>query len=640
MISKNILKVWMGGILLFFAVSCEEYLDKTIESELPEEEVFKDFEHAQGFVEQMYTYVVNYASSTDQYNANSFCLSDATVSNSANQLDLFFDRGALDHWEHRGYFINHGSVSDASMVTRFGIWNGWEAIRIANTAIKNIDLMVGATQTERDLILGQALFFRAYFHHEIMKFWGRIPYVDKVLTGNDEDFKLKRPATYWDCAMRADEDFAAAAELLPYSWEDLQDDPDVSFLTFREETFGNNLLRINKAIVYSYKGKNLLFAASPLMQGNMDTYAYNKDLCEQAAADFARVIRMDLDDVNDLGLATMDNYGAVFYTSVADKLNWPGTAKNMGGQGEFIFSSTAQPRGNAQNLAKTFTPYNPNPRKVVPSHNFVHNVFGTANGLACDEDPAHDPQREFDNRDPRFYKWIVTDGDMLIEKAAANPVYKYARLYTDGKLRQVVDIDHTGYFTKKWADITFNYGANTNGPSDGQTNITVHWLNMRLTDVYLMYAEALAATSSYGVSGAPNYPYLSNMSALDAINIIRDRAGIPHAEVSYPGIDGNPEKFMDVIRRERGMELCFEGHRWTDLRRWMLAHLDEYKTKTALDYDRDDPSSMGDKSTFTNINFRERVVLERVCEYPKHFWLPFPTDQTMMYPGFEQNPGW
>ena len=229
---------------------------------------------------------------------------------------------------------------------------------------------------------------------------------------------------------------------------------------------------------------------------------------------------------------------------------------------------------------------------------------------------------------------------MLIEKAAANPVYKYARLYTDGKLRQVVDIDHTGYFTKKWADITFNYGANTNGPSDGQTNITVHWLNMRLTDVYLMYAEALAATSSYGVSGAPNYPYLSNMSALDAINIIRDRAGIPHAEVSYPGIDGNPEKFMDVIRRERGMELCFEGHRWTDLRRWMLAHLDEYKTKTALDYDRDDPSSMGDKSTFTNINFRERVVLERVCEYPKHFWLPFPTDQTMMYPGFEQNPGW
>ncbi len=636
--SNNIFRI-LVIVVLFFTASCEEYLDKTIESELPMEDVFKDFEHAQGFIEQLYVYVVNYATSTKQFNANSFCLSDATVSNSTNQADLFFDRGALDYWENMGYFINAGKVNDESMVQRFGIWNGWEAIRIANIAIQNIDLMVGATQTEKDLILGQALFFRAFFHHEIMKFWGRIPYVDIVITGNDDDFKLERPATYWDCAKRADEDFAAAAELVPYSWDDLQNDPDATFLTFRQATFGNNLLRINKAIVYSYKGKNLLFAASPLMQGNMNTYDYDASLCEQAAADFARVIKMDQDDVNNLGLATMDNYGSIFYTDVANNTNWPGTAANMGGQGEFIFSSTAQPRGNSQNLAKTFMPYNTNPRKVVPSHSFVRRVFGTANGLSCDEDPTHDPQSEFENRDPRFYKWMIIDGDMIIEKAAANPEYKYARLYTDGTLRRVVTIDHTGYFTKKWADITFNYGAKTKGPSDNQTNITVHWLNMRLTDVYLMYAEALAATT-YGVADAPAYDYLSGMSALDVINIIRDRAGVPHVEVSYPGIASQPEKFMDIIRRERGMEMCFEGHRWTDIRRWMLAHLEEYKVKTALDFDRDNPSSMGDRSTFTNINFRERVVLTRVCEYPKHFWLPFPTDQTLMYPGFEQNPGW
>lgn len=639
--SKNIIKLSMI-VLLFVTASCEEYLDKTIESDLEMEDVFKDFEHAQGFVEQLYTYVVNYASGTNQDAANSFFLGDATVSNSTNQIDRNFDRGELNAWQGHGYFGKRGAdVTALDLRTRVGIWNGWEAIRIANIAIENIDLMTGATQTEKNLILGQALFFRAYFHHEIMKFWGRIPYVDKVLTGNNDDYKLIRPETYLDCALRADEDFAAAAELLPYSWDDLENDPNATFLTFRRETFGNNLVRINKATVYSYKGRNLLYAASPLMQGNMDTYDYDEELCKQAAADLARVIKMDQDNVNNLGLATMANYQYVFYTTQPNRNKWPGTAANMGGgQGEYIFSSTAQPTGISNQIAQTTMPYHQNFRKSIPSHSFVHRVFGTANGLSCDEDPTHDFQREFDNRDPRFYKWLIIDGDMVISRAAANPLYRYARLYTDGTIRQITNINHTGYHMKKWADITFNTTQKTAGVADALTNITCLWLSMRLTDVYLMYAEALAATSTYGVAGKPDYGYLSGMSALDVINIIRDRAGIPHVEVSYPGIEGQPEKFMDVLRRERSMELCFEGHRWMDLRRWVVAHLEENRIKTALDFDRDNPASMGDRNTFKNINFQERWVLTRVCEYPKHYWLPFPQDQTLMYPGFEQNPGW
>jgi hypothetical protein len=639
--SNNIVKLSVIALLIFTA-SCEKYLDKTPESDLAMEDVFKDFEHAQGFVEQLYTYVVNYAAATKQDNANSFNIDESTVGNSTNQIDRNFDVGDLNAWQARGYFNKTSlNVDQVDTRRRFGIWNGWQAIRIANIAIANVEKMTGATQTEKDLILGQALFFRAYFHHEIMKFWGRIPYVDKVLTGNNDDFKMVRPATYLECALRADEDFAAAAELLPNNWDDLQNDPNATFLTFREETFGNNLLRINKAIIYSYKGRNLLYAASPLMQGTTNTYDYDEELCLQAAAEFAKVIKMDVDNVNNLGLATMANYQYVFYTTQTNRTKWPGTAANMGGgQGEFIFSSTAQATGLSTQLAQTFMPYHQNNIKSVPSHNFVHRVFGTANGLSCDEDPTHDFQHEFDNRDPRFYKWLIIDGDLVIQKTSANPLYRYARLYTGGTMRQVVNINHTGYHTKKWADITFNTTQKTGGAADALTNISCLWLSMRLTDVYLMYAEALAATSTYGVSGKPDYGYLSGMSALDVINIIRDRAGIPHVEVSYPGIEGQPEKFMDVLRRERSMELCFEGHRWMDLRRWVVAHLMENRVKSALDFERNNPASMGGRSTFTNINFNERWVLTRVCEYPKHYWLPFPTDQTTMYPGFEQNPGW
>lgn len=634
-------------ILLLQLTSCEDYLDKTIESDLKIEDVFKDFEHAQGFIEQCYMYVVSYSMNTE-WNAAPFLLGDETLGYSSYMADRHWDEGTLTEWRNTtSYFYKSPvDITNENPQYRCGIWNGWEAIRIANLAIENIDLMTGATETEKKLILGQAYFFRAYFHNEIMKFWGRIPYIDRVLSAEGDDYKIPRPVTYEECALKADADYAKAAELLPYNWDDLQNDPNAEFLTFRGETFGNNLMRINKAIVYSFKGKNLLLAASPLMQGNTDTYAYDQELCELAAQDFAKVIEMDRQNINQLGLATKDNYKYVFYTKNGWSFyqRWPGTAKNMeSSEGEFIFSAPAGIQWKYALLPETYMPYSKSNTRIVPNHHFIHNTFGTANGLACDEDPTFDPQQEFENRDPRFHEWLIIDGDKIIEKPTADLQYKYARLYTGGLLRgSLFDAKHTGYFIKKWGDITFNSNTKIPGGGDNQVEITAISLQMRLTDVYLMYAEALTATDKYGVDKAPEF--MSNLSALGTINMLRDRFNVPHVEDSYGmiGIDikANKNKFMDVVRRERAMELCFEGHRWTDIRRWVVAHLEDYKIKSAIDFDRDNPDSNGDRSTFKNINFKERVILKRVCDYPKHFWLPFEKSETLMFEGFEQNPGW
>lgn len=630
-------------ICLPFFSSCEKYLDKTQESNLSEADVFRDFVHAQGFVDVMYAYVVNYAQAGQQNNGSCFLLGDEVVTFNTTMPCGAWDLGDFQQYK-TGYFLRtDGPEAGTGGV---GIWNGYEAIRRANQVIANESLMVGCTQTEKNLLLGQAYFFRAYFHMEIMKFWGRIPYIDKVLTGNDEDYKLTRPATYKECAMRVDEDFAKAAELLPYSWDDLQNDPDATFLTFKPETFGNSLMRINKAIVYSFKGKNLLLAASPLMKGSMDTYDYDQELCERAAEDFARVIQMDRDNVNDLGLATKENYSKLFHTEQNDKSFWPGTAKYMGGQGEYIFSSQADQYNHCRKVAANFMPLTNASanNRLTPSHHFIHQTFGTANGLACDEDPSFDPQKEFDNRDPRFYANHIIDGDMIIQNPAADESYKYAQMYKGGMLDKITSMP-TGYFVKKWAGITFNYAQSVKkGPCDDQQMITTFWLSMRLTDVYLMYAEALAATDKYGVDGRPSYDFMSNApSSIEVIDMIRARFDVPSVETAYSsiGIDikSDPHKYMDVLRRERSVELCYEAHRWTDLRRWMLADKEEYRIKSALEYDRD-KKVLGDRTTFTNINFKETVLRVRVCEYPKHYWLPFPTDMTMLYEGFEQNPGW
>ena len=252
---------------LIFASSCEDYLDRPNQSNLPKEDVFKDFVHAQGFVEVMYRYVNNQACSGNQNDGSNFLMAEEVISSNSGMLPYRFDVGNQEMAVSRqgslvvnnelggsGFFdrpdMDGTSWSQANATLRPGIWDGWQAIRIANIVLANMDLMVGATQTEKNLIKGQALFFRAYFHAEIMKYWGRIPYIDFVITGNDGDFKLPRPATYKECAMKADADFAAAAELLPNNWDDLKNDPAASMYTFKPETYGNNLMRINKAIVF------------------------------------------------------------------------------------------------------------------------------------------------------------------------------------------------------------------------------------------------------------------------------------------------------------------------------------------------------------------------------------------------------
>jgi hypothetical protein len=660
---------------LIFASSCEDYLDRPNQSDLPVEDIFKDFVHAQGFVEVMYRYVNNQACSGNQNDGSNFLMAEEVISSNTGMLPFRFDMGNQEmavstagslinnpNLGGTGFFdrpdMSGTSWSQANATLRPGIWDGWQAIRIANIVLANMDMMVGATQTEKNLIKGQALFFRAYFHAEIMKYWGRIPYVDFVVTGNDGDFKLPRPATYKECAMKADADFAAAAELLPYSWDDLKNDPNAIMYTFKPETYGNNLMRINKAIVYSFKGKNLLMAASPLMKNSTsntppDTYDYDQELCEMAASDFARVIQMDRDNVNNLGLANAANYNRLFYTDATaiGRLQWPGTALNMrSGEGEYIYSSCTAGLNFTKAAATAYMPYTNKINPIRPTHRFIYNTFGTANGLACSEDPTFNPNNQFVNRDPRFYVNHIIDGDTIIRNSAASTKYKYAQLYTTGESRKVNAVENfeTGYFIKKWADISFNNVTTSGLPAsenaDKLTEFNSFRMNMRLTDVYLMYAEALAATTKYGVSGVPTFSHLSGApSAIEVINMIRARFNVPTVQAAYSSIDvnieGNRTKFMDVVRRERSIELAYEGQRYEDIRRWVLAHLTDYKTKSAIDFDRNTYTETA-RGNFQNSNFKERIIRTRVCDYPKHYWIPFTTKHTEMFVGFEQNPGW
>lgn len=157
-----------------------------------------------------------------------------------------------------------------------------------------------------------------------------------------------------------------------------------------------------------------------------------------------------------------------------------------------------------------------------------------------------------------------------------------------------------------------------------------------------MYAEA--ACEATGVSsGKVN----CDLSALDAVNKIRQRAGVADVDSRFTGsLDG----FMSEVRRERAVELAFEAHRFNDLRRWLLLDKAPYNIKTSQEFTRvgdltgiDADSSVGvnvdDPSQNEVIGFHEEVILTRPFT-EKHYWLPLKVNDTKMYVEFGQNPGW
>ncbi len=599
------------------------------------ETIFASFESSQEFVEEMYALVVSYE--LQSYTWQEYLLGDDGFIDTAWKVSRDIDAGNLDLVivDNFTYFNNlrnseFGSASanlenpNSLFGQRPGLWDGSiHGINKANTVIQNIDLLVNATQAEKDVILGQAYFFRAFFHNEIMKFWGRFPYIMEVFDADDIEISTPRPETYKEVALLANEDYRKAAELLPKDWDEE---------AYGQATIGENKNKLTKGIAYAFQGKNLLLAASPLMFYNnssgINTYNYDIELCNMAVDAFAEILK--LKDEGYYSLTSWENYDEVFWKTPF--------INTLPGSTEFIFSAISSNKLQVQRFMTSGVPRaihtaSSGNEVVSPTHNYIHSNFGMANGLSIEDDlsgnfgtPTYNPNKPFENRDPRFYKWHIIDGQ-VIDSEAGDP-HKTAQLWyvsSDNKgvhrsngNENVKILNTTGYIrTKFYPKIDGRYHSRWNNIIGQYYGMRMH---MRLTDVYLMYAEALHASN-----GATTAPASYNLTAETAINLFRARAGIPNVN---PNIVSDNNKFMDELRRERAVEMSYEGHRWVDIRRWGIAHEDKYRIKTELNFD--------ENWTF----FNESVLVERVCEYPKHYWLPFRPFRIKYPEGFPQNPGW
>ena len=633
-----------GGILfmIFGLVACESYLDKEADSTISEVEAFKNFTNFQGFVEEIYNCIPD---KEKNYWTTSWNWGDDEVFNvegswhMTNQVDL----GNFWAWQNgTGVWLDKASVNPTS-TNKFdhALWpHAWYCIRKANMGLENLDKLTEATQEEKDLIAGQLYFFRAWWHFELMQYFGGLPYIDKVLSASE---KLTLPRlSYAECADKAGADFKKAAELLPINWDNTK---------VGANTKGKNQLRLNKIMALGYLGKNYLWAGSPLMKngaqtGGTKTYDYDAAYCAKAAEAFGELLSLVEGGQTQYALAEYkykDVYNHIkadgATTRFADLFYTTGQNWLMPGSVEAIFrGSSTDYNGSNWNTTKTF---GPKVQGLVEHDNIIHqptanyvNFYGMANGLPLnDPQSGFDPNYPFKNRDPRFYHDIVFDGFKYVNSTmpAEMEYLRYCGLYTGGAMRSEASASKTGYFIQKLVPHTAN---KYDGLYNWSGNLHTYLPYMRLGDIYLMYAEACAAV---GGASAKSTNFAKTAEA--AMNTLRDRVGAGHVNAKYTA---ERTKFIDEVRRERAVELSFEGFRFNDLQRWLLLTEYPYNVKTSHEFDRVENANFfktNDPRNARVANLREKVIVTRLFG-TKHYWFPLKIKDISMYPEFGQNPGW
>jgi starch-binding outer membrane protein, SusD/RagB family len=614
--------------------SCKDYLDKSPLSTISDDDAFKNFTNFQGFTEELYSALPLITGAVSHNNWNwgedeLWEVDSRILANSIDNGDYWAWNTVYYNWLSTGG-VTYSTASSAAADKNHLYGLCWKAIRKANMGIANLDKLTDATDEQKNFIAGQLYFFRGFYHFMLMQFWGGLPYVDYLIPA-DAVFSLPR-LNYQATADKAAADLQKAADLLPVDWDNT---------TTGSPTKGNNNLRINKIMALGYLGKDLLWAGSPLMNyESTGSKTYNTSYCKKAADAFGQALTL-CESTSRYELVPFSAYSQLFYTYNASG-RIPGFATVNGHvYREAIFMENLINSGGRWRWNQV-NDYRPpcllsTGIKVYPTANYVDN-YGMINGLPItdptkkDAVSGYDPEYPWKNRDPRFYNDIIYDGVKCSVASKAENV-QYASLYSGGWYRVTSNpskASKTGYCETKF---TSQYDNDWDGYRE---NMVVVLSLMRLADVYLMYAEATAEGYGTPQSKADSY----TLTAVDAVNKIRDRAGVGHVDAQFLV---STDAFMSEVRRERAVELAFEGHRFTDLRRWLLLTEKPYIYKKAVYFDR--ANDVSSSTLYANpknghvLNLTETVLLERQMA-TRHYWLPFLKADVSLYAGFSQNPGW
>jgi hypothetical protein len=488
--------------------------------------------------------------------------------------------------------INIGNVTPYSNPD--GIWDkSYASIRNAKIFIQSTDTITwkhlqysNPTEYARRVGLvkqytAEAKFLTAYFYFELIKRYGGVPLVDEVIDKDSEWISRFPRRSFAECVdfivKKCDE---AIATGLPATYD------------------SGNYGRASTGAAMALKARTLLYAASELYNqaNNTDPLLGYTDANRQArwikAAEANKAV-IDFTpqyafNANYQGLFTL---GSIKNVEVIFERRYG--ANNT-------FEKQNAPVGFAQGLTGT-----------CPSANLV-DAYEMTDGTDFDWSKPALAAAPYANRDPRLAKTVVTN-DSKFGKAATT-----VQLWTGGANAKPRDrASKTGYYLRKYINETLDLQLNE--------TTTKQWVFFRLAESYLNYSEAM--NEAYGPEGLGSGTL--NISARAALNSVRTRAAVGLKAIAAVGTQAT---LKAQIRRERRVELAFEGHRYFDVRRWKIADQAIGGTLKGVDII---------KNTNGTFTYNSNVSVETRTWDDKFYYYPVPLAELSKSGGvIVQNKGW
>ena len=583
---KKILLICLSVVFLFS--SCEEMFEPEIANNLELEHAYDNATYAQGLLLNGY----------NRLPTNSWSFNDVATDNAVtNDRNSGFLKMATGQW--------------TAMNNPVDQWrNSRSAIQYLNQFFAVTDSVTWAVDPAisrmfNDRMKGEAYGLRALFmfyllqHHGGKAANGELLGIPILLNPETVTSDFNQPrATFEACLQQLYSDLNKAEELLPLDYSDTSPVPakynGVNADNYRR-VFGASFIgRMTGRIAKGIRAKAALLAASPAFNASNETAKW------EAAANFAAEV-INLKG----GLTNLTNKDLEWYNSTGGIDALAAGANPT----EILWRGNISPSNNLER--DNFPPTLNGNGRVNPTQNLV-DAFPMANGYPISDlvNSGYNSADPYTGRDPRLRLYILVNGSTA--GTSSTVINTTADGTTNDALNRVETSTRTGYYLKKLLRQDVNLSSSS---TTTQKHYNPH---IRYTEIYLSYAEA--ANEAWGPLGTGAHTY----SAYDVIKAIRTRAGVgtTNGDPYLESIKDDQDAMRTLIRNERRLELCFEGFRFWDLRRW-TANLNETAKGISI--------SGGNYSV---INVENRAYQNYMM------YGPIPYSEVLKYSNLIQNAGW
>lgn len=594
------------SLVIIFSIlvsGCDSLLDTYPYGQVDDEEMGKFQKYVSGLVGYAYEQIPRHYRNIEGNRLD--CATDDAVLTNVNDQIVKFATG----------------ISNNAQDPFSSVWSSsYKAIANINTFLKddmgiktNYYINPELDKVYKERLLGEAYGMRAFMEWRLLKFWGGkgiksgkmlgIPIITERVTTESDKIYYDR-STYDDCVKQILDDCEKAKKLLPIAHRDFLYDKEY-LLTYQKVLGSCNWGRIDGITISAILADMYLTYASPLFNPNGDNERWRK------AAEYAK-------EVMDFKL-NVDNVAGGFEWS--KKFDWFDACSPNS-----VFVSRREGNSDANDShEREFYPVGFRGDAVLGATHDLIESFPMSNGYPKEHPEGlklYDPKNPYANRDPRLYSIIFYPGSSNKHNYTFETWYDEESDKWGKDAPGLTKVSRTGYHIKKmvYPDLDWSAANIHKGP---HVKHFYRWEHM-----VLAFAEAANEftkdpnSTFFGISAKDALKYLRSRKTYDGANLYNESD--PYLEEAA----NDYETFRALVHNERRIELCFEGQRFFDIRRW-ATNVDEINKPVHK-------INVVKKSDGT-YSYEVDEVEKR--EFPSLF-IPIPYGEILKDNNMEQNEGW